>query len=541
MEKRLLIYAPSGQDAALACKMLTMAGVDCVVAASVAQLASEMARGVGAVLTVEEALPGGVMTCVADFIAHQPAWSDLPLVLLTHRGPDSLAVRTAVASLGNVTLLERPVRTLTLITSLQSVLRARAKQYQVRETDRRKDEFLASLGHELRNPLAPIRTSMTLLNQLYPGQAPVKRVSDVVERQVCHLTRLVDDLLDVARINSGKIALQRQHTTLAAVLGHVSELCAAAAAAKRIHLVVDAPARPVALVADYARVVQIVANIVSNAVKFTPPDGRITIAAEADARTLRIRVRDSGIGLDAAACERIFEMFEQSRQPSGQIASGLGIGLSLSRQFAEMHGGDVHATSEGLGKGSEFVVTLPIVESIDADTVNVGAQAAPGRPARDRVADAGAAGIDTINRDAPSAPVADTAPPDAAAPARRAQVLVVDDNRDAADSLQALFEIEHCDVTTVYDGYEAVHAVEAAMPDVIVMDLGMPGMDGYEAARNIRAKHGAQNVLMIALTGWGQSDARQRTLDAGFNHHLVKPVSFDELRRLTGAALATPL
>lgn len=511
MEKRLLIYAPSGQDAALASKILTLAGIDCVVLASVAQLAGEMALGVGAVLTVEEALPGGVMATLADFIGGQPAWSDLPVLLLTHRGPDSLAVRTAIASLGNVTLLERPVRTLTLITSVQSVLRARAKQCQVRETDRRKDEFLASLGHELRNPLAPIRTSMALLGQLYPGQAQVRKVGEVVERQVSHLTRLVDDLLDVARINSGKIALQRQPTTLAAVLDHVTELCAAAAAAKRIAVVVEAPAQTVALFADYARVVQIIANIVSNAVKFTPPGGRVCIAAEADARLLRIRVRDTGIGLDGAACERIFDMFEQSRQPSGQIASGLGIGLSLSRQFAEMHGGGVQASSAGLGKGSEFTVTLPVVERVDA-------AAAPTATAAPRAAPAGDIG---------------RAP-------RRAQVLVVDDNRDAADSLQALFEIENCDVTTAYDGGEAVHAADMAMPDVIVMDLGMPGMDGYEAARHIRAMAGAQHVLMIALTGWGQSDARQRTLDAGFDHHLIKPVSFDDLRRLTEAALAAP-
>ena len=503
MEKRVLIYAPSGQDGALAAKMLSMAGVDCLVVASPAQLGAELERGVGAVLTVEEALPDGGMAALAAFISRQPTWSDLPVVLLTHRGPDSQAVRSAIASLGNVTLLERPVRTLTLITSLQSVLRARAKQYLVRETDRRKDEFLASLGHELRNPLAPIRTSMAVLSHLYPQQAPIKKVSDIVERQVSHLTRLVDDLLDVARINSGKIVLQREHTTLAAIIGHVAELCAAAAAAKRI--VIDvAPMPDVALFADYARVVQIVANIVSNAVKFTPAEGRVSIGAEADAKRLRIRVRDTGIGLEPSALTSIFAMFEQRRPPTGQITSGLGIGLSLSRQFAEMHGGGVEARSAGLGQGCEFIVTLPVVEPQ-------------------------AAQADAPREDAPAPP---------APSARRARVLVVDDNRDAADSLQALFEMENCSVATAYDGGEAVQAVDAAMPDVIVMDLGMPGMDGYEAARHIRRKNGAQDVLMIALTGWGQHDARQRTIDAGFDHHLIKPVSFDELRRLTAEAVA---
>lgn len=500
MEKRVLIYAPSGQDAVLASKMLTLADVENLVTENAGHLASELLVGVGAVLTVEEALSNGGLKVLGEFVQRQPNWSDLPIVLLTNRGPDSLSVRQAIAVLGNVTLLERPVRTLTLITSLQSVLRAREKQYQVRETDRRKDEFLASLGHELRNPLAPIRTSMGLLTHMYPDQAPVRKVTEVIERQVTHLTRLVDDLLDVARINSGKIELQRDYTTFAAVMGHVTELCSVPAAARRVKIDFALPQEEIVLYADYARVVQIVANILSNAVKFTPPEGYISVRAAVDNGNLRIYIKDTGIGLDASALSRIFAMFEQSRPPSGQIASGLGIGLSLSRQFAEMHGGSVAATSEGLGKGSEFVVTLPVVTEAKPDT-------------------------------APK-PV-----PAAVATDHRPKVLVVDDNRDAADSLQALFEMENCNVATAYDGFEAVQAVDQSMPDMIVMDLGMPSMDGYEAARRIRRKPGSQDVLMIALTGWGQSDARQRTIDAGFDHHLIKPVDFDEIRRLAARAL----
>ncbi|MBC7684539.1 MAG: response regulator [Bdellovibrionales bacterium] len=500
MEKRVLIYAPTGQDAALASKMLTLANVENLVTSTAAQLASEMLVGVGAVLTVEEALSSGGLKTLGEFVQRQPNWSDLPIVLLTNRGPDSLSVRQAIAVLGNVTLLERPVRTLTLITSLQSVLRARYKQYQVRETDRRKDEFLASLGHELRNPLAPIRTSMGVLTHLYPDQSPVKKISAVVERQVTHLTRLVDDLLDVARINSGKIALQRDFTTFAAVIGHVSELCSAPAAGRGIKIDYALPEEEIVLHADYARVVQIVANILSNAIKFTPVEGRISVRALVDNGCLKIHVKDTGIGLEPAALTRIFDMFEQSRPPSGQIASGLGIGLSLSRQFAKMHGGSVHATSEGLGKGSEFVVSLPVVSE---------------------------------NAPLPS-PVPES---NALLSDRRPKVLVVDDNRDAADSLQALFEMENCNVATAYDGYEAVQAVESAMPEIIVMDLGMPSMDGYEAARRIRCQPGSKDVLMIALTGWGQSDARQRTIDAGFDHHLIKPVNFDEIKRLASGRL----
>jgi signal transduction histidine kinase len=506
MEKRVLIYAPSGQDAVLASKMLTLAQVDNVVAESAAELAQQLRRGVGAVLTVEEALSNGGLKAIGEFVQSQPGWSDLPVVLLTNRGPDSLSVRQAIGVLGNVTLLERPVRTLTLITSLQSVLRARAKQYQVRETDRRKDEFLASLGHELRNPLAPIRTSMDVLTHLYPDHGPVKKVSEVVERQVLHLTRLVDDLLDVARINSGKIELQRADTTFAAVINHVIELCSAAAAAKGITINQVLPSEQVALFADYARVVQIVSNILSNAIKFTPVKGVIWVRAGVTDDCLHIHIRDTGIGLEPAALERIFGMFEQNRPPSGQIASGLGIGLSLSRQFAEMHGGSVRAHSEGLGKGSEFVVSLPVL------TV----ERAP---------------VDSVSAAPPELTVA------------RPKVLVVDDNRDACDSLQALFEMENCDVATAYDGYEAVLATEQAMPDMIVMDLGMPCMDGYEAARRIRSQPGSKEVLMIAVTGWGQSEARQRTFEAGFDHNLIKPVDFDEIRQLASGRLfrAEPL
>ena len=500
MEKRVLIYAPSGQDATLAAKMLALANVESLVTETATHLASELLVGVGAVLTVEEALSNGGLKVLGEFVKRQPNWSDLPIVLLTNRGPDSLSVRQALAVLGNVTLLERPVRTLTLMTSLQSVLRAREKQYQVRETDRRKDEFLASLGHELRNPLAPIRTSMSLLAQLYPDQAPVKKVTEVVDRQVTHLTRLVDDLLDVARINSGKIELQRGYTTFGAVMQHVTELCSAPATARRIKIDYALPNEEIALYADYARVVQIVANIVGNAVKFTPPEGYISVRAMVENGELRIYIRDTGIGLEASALSRIFAMFEQSRPPSGQIASGLGIGLSLSRQFAEMHGGSVIATSEGLGKGSEFVVTLPVV--------------APDRPR------------EALPQD-----------PTIGLPDQRPKVLVVDDNRDAADSLQALFEMEDCNVATAYDGFEAVQAVDDEMPDMIVMDLGMPSMDGYEAARRIRNKPGSEDVLMIALTGWGQSDARQRTIEAGFDHHLIKPVDFDEIKRLAETRL----
>lgn len=498
MESRILIYAPTGQDAPLASRVLSLAAIDNLVCATPDELVAQLARGAGAVLTVEEALTRGAYPLLQACVAQQPDWSDLPIILLTHRGADSPAVHQAVAGLGNLSLLERPVRTLTLITALHAALRARNKQYQVREAARRKDEFLASLGHELRNPLAPIRTSVSLLTHLYPDSAPLARIRDVVERQVRLLTRLVDDLLDVARITSGKITLQRQLASLAAVMHHVSELCLQAAEAKRIHIVWQLPPGEILLDIDYARVVQIYANILSNAIKFTPQGGHVLVAAAVDDGQLRVAIRDDGIGLDADTIPRIFRMFEQSKTVSGQFSSGLGIGLSLSRQFAEMHGGSVDAYSRGVGCGSEFVIRLPVLDQAGA---------------RHAVPLAQASGTD----------------------GHRMQVLVVDDNHDAADSLTALLELDGFDARTVYDGNAAIAAVEAQVPDLIVMDLGMPGMDGYETARAIRQKPGAERILMLALTGWGQGDARRRTMEAGFDHHLVKPVELEQIVRLAGA------
>jgi signal transduction histidine kinase/ActR/RegA family two-component response regulator len=498
METRILIYAPTGQDAPLAAKVLAKAQIDSHVCATLAELGRELALGAGAVLTVEEALAPGGYQLLHDCVTRQPDWSDLPIMLLTHHGADSPTVRHAVAGLGNLSLMERPVRTLTLITALHSTLRARNKQYQVREAARRKDEFLASLGHELRNPLAPIRTSVSLLTHLYPDTPPVLRIREVVERQVKLLTRLVDDLLDVARITSGKITLQRQLATLAAVMRHVGELCQHAADAKRIHIAWQLPPSDVMLDIDYARAVQIYANVISNAVKFTPQGGNVVVRAAVEAQTLVVSVRDNGIGLDAETIPRIFRMFEQSATVSGQFSSGLGIGLSLSRQFAEMHGGTVEARSDGPGKGSEFVIRLPVVSRDGA---------------RNAVPLSPAAGVD----------------------GRKMKALVVDDNQDAADSLAALLEIDGFDVRTVYDGAAAIEATAQSQPDMIIMDLGMPGMDGYETARAIRQRPGAERILMLALTGWGQSDARRRTMEAGFDHHLVKPVELEQIIRLAGA------
>ncbi|MES2941228.1 MAG: response regulator [Pseudomonadota bacterium] len=452
-------------------------------------------QAVAAILLVEEVIGGMGLRPLASYVESQPNWSDIPILLLTRSGADSLDVRQAVEHLGNVTLLERPVRTIALIAAARSAIRARERQYLVREADQRKDEFLATLAHELRNPLAPIRTSMGILEHLHPDSTLVTQVRQVVIRQVTHLTRLVDDLLDVARITSGKVVLKKNNILLKAVIRHALEISGSGIEAKSHQLEVIEPDASYVLDADHARLVQSVANLLVNAAKFTPVNGHIVLKTTVEGNTVTFSVKDNGIGLEPASIDQIFELFAQTPVP-GEAPSGLGIGLSLAKQFSEMHGGALHASSQGPGKGSEFVLTLPVVlEGVQPPEADAGALAAqPELPASRKV-------------------------------------LVVDDNVDAANTLEALLGMDGFEVTTVYDGVAAVAAAKTARPDVVVMDIGMPGMDGYDAARMIRQQPGGEKMVLIALTGWGQSSDIQRASQAGFNHHLVKPVDYETLMK----------
>ncbi|MBA4329791.1 MAG: hybrid sensor histidine kinase/response regulator [Polaromonas sp.] len=493
MERRIVICTPTGQDATLTSRVFRSVDIGCMVCRDTGELLEQLPRGAGALLLAEEVISGAAMRPLAEYVASQPTWSDLPILLLTRSGADSLDVRRAVDRLGNVTLMERPVRTIALISAARSAIRARERQYQVRDADQRKDEFLATLAHELRNPLAPIRTSMGILKHLHPDSDPVTRLRNVVDRQVTHLTRLVDDLLDVARITSGKVVLKKDRITLRSVVNHAIEISSSSMEAKKHRLDVKETEGDYLLNADHARLVQSVANLLVNAAKFTPPQGHIVLETQVRGDTVTFSVRDNGIGLEPVSLTRIFDLFAQTPVP-GEAPTGLGIGLSLARQFAEMHGSKLHAVSEGLGRGSEFVLTLPVV--VEQKQAPLGPEAAVIAPA---------------------------------VSGRLRKVLVVDDNVDAADTLGALLGMDGFAVSTVYDGVAAVAQARAAAPDIVVMDIGMPGMDGYDAARLIRQQPGGDKILLIALTGWGQSTDRKRASEAGFDHHLVKPVDYELL------------
>jgi signal transduction histidine kinase/ActR/RegA family two-component response regulator len=485
---RVLVHAMSAQDSDVAVRVLSASDIDAAVVATPAQLAAALQAGAGALLILEEALTGAVQAVLSEHLAGQPAWSDLPIVMMTRRGADSLEAQRAVERLGNVTLIERPVRTIALVTALTSALRGRKRQYEVRALNERKDQMLATLAHELRNPLAPIANVTAVLQRRYPDPA-TERLTGIIQRQVTHLTRLVDDLLDVARINSGKLQLQVAPTSVAQVVVHALEIAEGPIQAQGHRLTVQRPDEAVPLRADHVRLVQAVSNLLLNAAKFTPPGGHIALTVRVTSPVVEFEVQDSGRGIEPQALERIFDMFEQARAV-GEPTAGLGLGLHLARAFAELHGGSARAHSDGLDRGSRFVLSLPVVDG-------------SGPP--------------------------DAAAPRAAAAALPRHVLVVDDNVDAAHTLQALLSMHGVQADVAHDGAAAVESVRRNAPDAVVMDIGMPVMNGYEAARRIRQLDPERAIVLVALTGWGQYADRARAAEAGFDLHFVKPLQIEAL------------
>lgn len=362
---------------------------------------------------------------------------------------------------------------------------------------RTKDHFLAVLSHELRNPLAALSTGLQLLKLARPDPAVAEGSRAMMERQVKQLVRLVDDLLDVSRITTGKLALRKERVDLAAVLAAAVEASRPVIDGGGHELTITLPPDPVRLDADPVRLAQVFLNLLTNAAKYSEPGGRIRLSAVRDGGEVVVHVRDAGIGIPAAALPHIFEVFVQVDSEWRRAQGGMGIGLSLVKEFVELHGGRVEAHSGGPGKGSEFVVRLP-AEAVSPAT-------------------------------APPA-VATEGPPGPMGSRRR--ILVVDDNRDAADSLAMLLGIMGHEVRTAYDGAAGVAAAADFRPELILLDLGMPKMGGCEAARRIRAEEWGHEPLLVALTGWGADDDRRQTDAAGFDRHLVKPVDPNTLARM---------
>jgi signal transduction histidine kinase len=370
------------------------------------------------------------------------------------------------------------------------------REERLQQTDRRKDEFLALIGHELRNPLASIRNAAKILWQEHASDRDRQWGREVIDRQVDHLARLVDDLLDVSRITSGKLQLRREPAEISSILAAAVEATQPLIEASGHELTVAVPHEPVRIFGDVMRLTQVLANLLNNAAKFTPRGGHIALSAESNGGYVFLRVKDDGIGIPLEDQERLFQMFYQSPRPSVSEETGLGIGLTLVRQLVELHGGSVKAASTGAGQGSEFTVQLPLPEESELR----------------------------------AAPVKNAPQDGRVIPVRR--VLVADDNRDAAESLALLLQLRGHQVQTVFDGQAAVAIAERGEIDVALLDIAMPLMNGYEVAKRIREMPNGKGLVLIALTGWGQTEARTRTREAGFDHHLTKPVDFAQLEDL---------
>jgi PAS domain S-box-containing protein len=361
------------------------------------------------------------------------------------------------------------------------------------DADRRKDEFLATLAHELRNPLAPIRNMLELMKRAGGNAHLIEQARATMERQLGHMVRLIDDLLDVSRISRGKVALKRERVELAAVLQQAVEACRPLIEGAKHELEITLPPEAVLLDADPVRLAQVYGNILNNACKYTDPGGRIQLTAERQDGEAVVRIRDSGIGIPADKLAGIFEIFAQVDRTLERSQGGLGIGLTLVQRLVEMHGGTVTAASEGPGRGSELVVRLPVVVE---------------------------------------PPPAEPAPVPAVEEPAQGRILVVDDNEDAASSLALLLELGGHEVRTAHDGAEALAVAAEFRPGVVLMDLGMPVLNGYDAARRIRAEPWGDGMILVAVTGWGQEEDRRRTTQAGFDGHLVKPVDYHALMEL---------
>ena len=375
-------------------------------------------------------------------------------------------------------------------------VRSRAEDA-LRQADRHKDEFLAMLAHELRNPLAPIRNAVHLMRMKALQDPQMCLARDVIERQLSQLTRLVDDLLDVSRITRGKINLTRQPLKVSELIARAVETVEPIIQGRSQVLTVELPEQPPVVDGDCMRLTQAIANVLGNAAKYTDAGGSIVLQVCARARDVEIRVRDTGIGIPAEVLPKIFDLFTQLDQRMERPQSGLGIGLALVRRLVEMHGGSVSAHSEGAGRGSEFVICLPLMTPAVLPAVG-----------------------DQL-----------TAECQAARPQHR-RILVADDNLDALESLAALLALNGHEVHRAQDGAAALQAAMRHRPEVIFLDIGMPQMDGYEVARRIRAHEWGKELLLIAVTGWGQESDRQRSFAAGFDFHLVKPVDLEKLNQL---------
>ena len=497
-ETRVLLRTATARDAQMASAVLGRAGLETRVCADTPALLRELSQGAGALMLTEETLHGMNADALTQALSQQPPWSDLPILVLARQGADSQAIAQAMAAFVNITVIERPMRVAALVSAARSALRARGRQYEMRtlleglrEADQRKTEFLATLAHELRNPLAPLSTALALLGRKPMGPAETQRYYALMGRQVDHMTRLVNDLMEMSRITQGRVDLQMAPMPLATAIRDAVEQSRPLLRHTDNALTVKISDEHLTVRGDLVRLTQVFSNLLNNAAKYTPAGGQIGLFARRVDDEAVIDITDTGVGIEPAMLEPIFDMFVQASGTAKAAQGGLGIGLTLVRTLVNLHGGRVSAASEGLGHGATITVRLPLETAIQQEAAP--ASQAGARPLQGRA------------------------------------VLVVDDNRDAADALAALLGDMGALASVAYSGEGALRLALARPPALAILDLGMPGMDGYELARRLRESPQCASTTLIALTGWGQTADRERVRDAGFNHHLLKPMDVEEL------------
>ncbi|WP_437617896.1 hybrid sensor histidine kinase/response regulator [Sorangium sp. So ce1151] len=525
-DERVLVLAPVGRDTPLLCQVLERACLAPMACRHIEQLAAALRAGAGAVLLTEEALAPAAVPELLAALSAQPSWSDLPLVLLADATPHARSSQEAIGTLraaGNLTVLERPVRELTLVTAVQAALRARKRQCELRDLIAReraarkaaeaaqdvaedavriKDAFLATVSHELRNPLNAILLWTRLLGSGQVDALKMQQGLQAVERSARAQSQLVEDLLDVSRMMAGKLHLSPRDTDLAQVAAAAVDTVRPAAEAKRIQLEAAHDAQVGLVRVDPDRIQQVLWNLLSNAVKFTPPGGRVQVRVWREEGELRVSVADTGDGISREFLPHVFERFRQADTAPQRRQGGLGLGLAISRQLVELHGGTLSAESPGEGLGAVFTVALPVGAALDR------AAAPPARPRAAAVA----------------------------RPLRGLRVLLVEDDPDTRDVMAYTLGEQGAEVTAVGSAQAALEVLSAAgaggRPNVLVSDLGMPDLDGYELLRRLRAMEGERGepALPVALvTAYARTDDHARAMAAGFAAHLAKPVEPDLL------------
>jgi signal transduction histidine kinase len=507
IEHRILVLAPTLRDAEVSSRILQDARVRIAPFARMGEILSELECGAGAIVVTDH--PAHSVDDLFNLhvaLDGQPDWSEIPVICLARSDAQSERLRS-LRSLPGAVLLERPVSSRTFLSAVRAALRARARQYelrsqidQIRRTNRElidaaraKDEFLATLAHELRNPLGALSNASRILNQAADQPAANAMARKIIDRQIAHMTRLLDDLLDLARITHQRLDLRKRPSDLTGIIEAAVETVQPLIDAKGHRLKLDLPPQPVQILVDPVRISQVVSNLLTNAAKYTEPDGTVELTAREQGEWVEIDVSDNGIGIAPEALATVFGMFTQLDTALDRSESGLGIGLALARGLTRLHGGSIQARSEGLGKGSTFSIRLPLLAGAHPEASDSTLETSRGPPR---------------------------------------EIVLADDNPDSLESLGELLKIQGHQVRVAHSGEEALRLLDVQLPDVLLLDIGMPGMSGYEVARRVRGLYAPAKIQLIALTGWGQPEDIQLAREAGFDHHLTKPIDLGELDRL---------